>query len=31
MLEWKAPIFTLLIALAVILDQLPRFADNWNW
>jgi hypothetical protein len=30
MLEWKAPILTLLISLVAILDQLD-LANNWNW
>lgn len=30
MLEWKAPILTLLISLAAIRDWLD-LANNWNW
>jgi hypothetical protein len=31
MLEWKAPILTLLISLVAIFDQLASYANNWNW
>jgi hypothetical protein len=32
MLEWKARIFTMLISLAAILDQLwVQIDNNWNW
>jgi hypothetical protein len=31
MLEWKAPILTLLISLAAIADQLFAGTYNWNW
>lgn len=30
MLEWKAPILTLLISLIGIVDRLS-LTDNWNW
>jgi hypothetical protein len=32
MLEWKARIFTLLIAVLMILDQIGvQLNENWNW
>jgi hypothetical protein len=31
MLEWKARILTLLIALGPIADLISSSVDNWNW
>ena len=31
MLEWKAPLLTLLIAFVAVVDQLAEAANNWNW
>ena len=30
MLEWKAPLLTLMISLATVLDELIG-SYNWNW
>ena len=31
MLEWKAPLLTLLITFAAVFDPLVDAVSNWNW